>query len=88
MSSRWRRIGAPVAVIDGRRLSNTVRPVLYPVFAMRRRVWIPGGGTAKVVGMILTNLSLLFNRTIANVQELNRYRKELAKSLQTEPQTA
>jgi hypothetical protein len=43
---------------------------------------------AKVVGMILTNLSLLFNRTIANVQELNRYRKELAKSLQTEPQTA
>jgi hypothetical protein len=43
---------------------------------------------AKVVGMILTNLSLLFNRTIANVQELNRYRKELAKALQTEPQAA
>lgn len=32
---------------------------------------------AKVVDMILKNLSLLFDRTIASVQDLNRYRKVL-----------
>jgi cyclic beta-1,2-glucan synthetase len=45
---RGNDIGAPVAVIDGRRLSNTVGPVLDPVFALRRRVWIPAGSTAKI----------------------------------------
>jgi hypothetical protein len=32
----------------------------------------------KVVGMLLKNLSLLFERTLESVQDLNRYRKELA----------
>ncbi|MCX7893064.1 MAG: ferritin-like domain-containing protein [Burkholderiales bacterium] len=36
---------------------------------------------AKVVRMILRNLSLLFDRTFASVQELNRFRKELAARL-------
>ncbi len=33
---------------------------------------------AKVVAMILKNLSILFDRTLDTVQELNRYRKELS----------
>ncbi len=45
---RGNDIGAPVAVIDGRRLSNTVGPVLDPVFALRRRLWIPAGSTARI----------------------------------------
>jgi hypothetical protein len=36
---------------------------------------------AKVVGMILKNLSLLFDRTISTVSDLNRYRKELGRTL-------
>ncbi len=35
----------------------------------------------KVVGMILKNLSLLFDRTLESVHDLNRYRKELAARL-------
>ena len=37
---------------------------------------------AKVVGAILRNLSVLFRRSIATVQDLNRYRKALAPSAQ------
>jgi hypothetical protein len=33
---------------------------------------------SKVVKMILKNLSILFDRTFASVQELNRFRKEIA----------
>jgi len=33
----------------------------------------------KVVGRILHNLSLLFGKSFASVQELNRYRKELSR---------
>jgi hypothetical protein len=33
----------------------------------------------RVVDRILHNLSLLFNRSFATVQELNKYRKELAR---------
>jgi cyclic beta-1,2-glucan synthetase len=40
--------GNAVAVIDGRRLSNTVGPVLDPVFALRRRLWIPAGGVVRI----------------------------------------
>jgi len=36
---------------------------------------------SKVVERILHNLSLLFERSFASVQELNRYRKEVSKSL-------
>ena len=38
----------------------------------------------KVVDRILHNLSLLFERTFNSVQDLNRYRKELAAKLRTE----
>ena len=45
---RGNDIGAPVAVVDGRKLSNSVGPVLDPVFALRRRVWVPAGSTVKI----------------------------------------
>ena len=38
----------PVAVMDGRPLSNTVGTVLDPIFALRRRLVIPAGRTAHV----------------------------------------
>ncbi|MFO1318419.1 MAG: ferritin-like domain-containing protein [Burkholderiales bacterium] len=38
---------------------------------------------SRVVTMILKNLSALFGRTFESVQELNRYRKELLRSLPT-----
>ena len=40
-----RRSGTPLAVIDGRPLSNTVGAVLDPIFSLRRRVRLPPGAT-------------------------------------------
>ena len=40
---RGNDVGNAVAVLDGRRLSNTVGAVLDPIFALRRRVRVPGG---------------------------------------------
>ncbi|MFI4999966.1 MAG: GH36-type glycosyl hydrolase domain-containing protein [Reyranellales bacterium] len=45
---RGNDVTAPVAVTDGRRLSGTVGPVLDPVFALRRRLRIPAGGTVRI----------------------------------------
>jgi hypothetical protein len=42
----------------------------------------------KVVDRILHNLSLLFERTFNSVQDLNRYRKEIAARLRTSPADA
>jgi hypothetical protein len=42
----------------------------------------------KVVDRILHNLSLLFERTFNSVQDLNRYRKEIAARLRTPPADA
>jgi hypothetical protein len=42
----------------------------------------------KVAERILHNLSLLFGRKFANAQDLNRYRKELARGAATEPSPA
>ncbi|MGB4334510.1 MAG: glucoamylase family protein [Chromatiaceae bacterium] len=53
-SDRARFIGhgqtlrAPVAVMSGAPLSNTVGAVLDPIFSLRTRVRIPAGGTAQV----------------------------------------
>ena len=44
---RGNDVGNAVAAIDGRPLSNTVGRVLDPVFALRRRLRIPAGGTAR-----------------------------------------
>jgi hypothetical protein len=41
----------------------------------------------KVIDRLLHNMSILFDRTFANVQELNRFRKEIGKELAT-PKTA
>jgi hypothetical protein len=41
----------------------------------------------KVIDRLLHNMSILFDRTFANVQELNRFRKELGKEL-VAPKTA
>jgi len=38
----------PIAVLDGRRLSNTVGTVLDPIFALRHRVRVPAGGTVRI----------------------------------------
>jgi hypothetical protein len=40
---------------------------------------------SRVVGMILKNLSLLFDRTLGSVQDLNRYRRELTARLSPQP---
>jgi cyclic beta-1,2-glucan synthetase len=45
---RGRDIQAPIAMMDGRRLSNTVGTVLDPVFALRYRVRIPAGATVRI----------------------------------------
>ena len=45
---RGREARAPIAVMDGRPLSNTVGTVLDPVFALRRRVRIQPGATVRI----------------------------------------
>ncbi len=45
---RGRDARAPIAAMDGRRLSNTVGTVLDPVFALRRRVRIQPGETVRI----------------------------------------
>jgi hypothetical protein len=46
-----------------------------------RQIEFDAAWETKVVERILHNLSLLFERSFASVQELNRYRKELVRSL-------
>ena len=45
---RGHGIGRPIAVIDGRNLSNTVGTVLDPIFALRRRVRIAPGAIVRI----------------------------------------
>jgi len=45
---RGREIHAPIAVVDGRPLANTVGTVLDPIFSLRQRVRIPPHTTARV----------------------------------------
>ncbi len=45
---RGHEVRAPIAVTDGRRLSNTVGPVLDPAFALRHRVRVPAGATVRI----------------------------------------
>jgi cyclic beta-1,2-glucan synthetase len=45
---RGREVRAPIAVMDGRRLSNTVGAVLDPIFALRYRLRISSGATARI----------------------------------------
>ena len=45
---RGHGVRTPISVIDGRPLSNTVGTVLDPIFALRRRVRIAPGGTARI----------------------------------------
>ncbi|HTE82014.1 MAG TPA: glycosyl transferase, partial [Reyranella sp.] len=45
---RGNDIGNAVAANDGRRLSNTAGRVLDPVFALRRRLRVPPGGTVRL----------------------------------------
>ena len=45
---RGRDVQAPVAVMDGLQLSNTVGTVLDPIFSLRRRLTIPPGGVVRV----------------------------------------
>jgi cyclic beta-1,2-glucan synthetase len=45
---RGRELRAPLAMLEGRTLSGTVGTVLDPVFALRYRLRIPSGGTARI----------------------------------------
>ena len=45
---RGRGVRAPIAISDGRSLSNTVGTVLDPVFALRHRVRIAPGATVRI----------------------------------------
>ena len=45
---RNRTIADPAALADGHELSNTVGTVLDPIFALRQRVRIPAGKTARI----------------------------------------
>ena len=45
---RGNEIHAPAALLDGRRLSNAEGTVLDPVFALRYRIRIPPGATARI----------------------------------------
>ena len=45
---RGHEMRAPVAVMDGRRLSNTVGAVLDPIFALRYRLRVPAGATVRI----------------------------------------
>jgi len=45
---RGRGIRTPVAVIDGRPLSNTAGAVLDPIFSLRRRIRLAPGATARI----------------------------------------
>jgi len=45
---RGNEIGEAVATVDGRRLSGSVGSVLDPVFALRRRLRVPAGGTVRI----------------------------------------
>ncbi len=45
---RGHEVRVPIAVMDGRRLSNTVGAVLDPVFALRYRIRVPAGATARI----------------------------------------
>jgi len=45
---RGQTIGAPIAMLDRRPLSNTVGAVLDPVFALRRRVTVAPGASVRV----------------------------------------
>ena len=46
---RGRSVRSPVSVIDGRPLSNTVGPVLDPIFSLRCRVRLAPGETAHAI---------------------------------------
>jgi cyclic beta-1,2-glucan synthetase len=45
---RGRELREAIAVLDGRRLSNTVGTVLDAVFVLRHRVRVPAGGTVRI----------------------------------------
>jgi cyclic beta-1,2-glucan synthetase len=45
---RGRDIHSPAAIMDGRRLSNSVGTVLDPVFALRYRLRVPPGATVRI----------------------------------------
>ena len=45
---RGRNVRRPISVVDGKPLSNTTGAVLDPVFSLRRRVHVPGGGKVRV----------------------------------------
>ena len=89
-----RKLGAGLAVSEmvasNRRLRDTVQSRLPDPQWLE--AWLDGqiqfdaAWEGKVVERILHNLSLLMERSFASVQELNRYRRELAAARATRGQ--
>ncbi len=51
---RGNETNAPIAIMEGRPLTNTVGTVLDPVFAMRRRIRVPPGRIARIAYWTVT----------------------------------
>ena len=45
---RGHGVGAPIAMLDARPLTNSIGAVLDPIFSLRRRVTVPPGATVRV----------------------------------------
>jgi cyclic beta-1,2-glucan synthetase len=60
---RGHGVRTPIAVIDGRALSNTVGTVLDPIFALRRRIRVAPGATVRVAfwTMVAATREVLLN---------------------------
>jgi hypothetical protein len=81
-----------VLMASARRTDKALHPTnlhvnkdLFPNDTVQSRLPDPDWLEKKVVERILHNMSLLFGRTFATVQELNRYRKELSMRLTPAP---
>ena len=92
-------IRAAEALARADRIPEPVPPAVrtYRAGAARRALRVRSGDRqirfdreweSRVVSMILRNLSSLFERSLTNLAELNRYRKELAARLARMEQAA
>jgi cyclic beta-1,2-glucan synthetase len=65
---RGQNLRTPIAIMDGRPLSNTVGPVLDPIFSLRTRVWLEVGATEH-----LTFTTLVSNSRQAVAELVDKY---------------
>jgi len=70
---RGRTVRAPIAVVDGRSLTDTVGTVLDPVFCLRHRLRIPPGTTARVAFWTMVATS---RETVLDLADKHRERPD------------